>query len=182
MPRGTLNEVLTIFPLRNDHALLDFTYNFKVSKDKSVAKLGVFPRMFSRLYELVGDLEYFELEVGQGRWNEQFAKSLNGYTDLQLMEGLDSNGRSRQAVMPGLTLSFNKLEDNAKLISFIDAFFSVSIFERGLKAKEGVRTVKDLNGKEFSYFTKPFEAFCSENLSTFMKLLMDIKPIPSKGM
>lgn len=81
--------------------------------------------------------------------------------------------------MPGLTLSFNKLDSKAQrssLFSFLDAIFSIAIFEQ----VDLIRTIDDVArgvdaGPEIQYFAKPYEAFCKENLSFLTKLLYATK-------
>ena len=85
-------------------------------------------------------------------------------------------------VPQGLTLRFNKLNSNDALLSFLDGFFAVSILEGGTNQEAGVREFHDLKGKIFSYFAKPYEPFCQENLSVFRRLLNELKPTADGGM
>lgn len=92
---------------------------------------------------------------------------------------MDENGVETVSSMPGLTLSFNNMASavqKSSLFSFLDAIFSIAIFEQ----VDQIQMIKDYgetDGKEteISYLSKPFEAFCKENLSFVTKLLYATK-------
>ena len=58
MSRGFLDERLNVYQYINEQAMLEFNYEFK-KDDKGM--LGTYPYEFERLFDIVSDLENFEL-------------------------------------------------------------------------------------------------------------------------
>lgn len=75
---------MAIYKFRENQALLEFDYTFAP---------GVIPGQevelahFDKLFEFNPDLEWFEVELAQGRWHEQVSKRLNGFSNDQFLEG-----------------------------------------------------------------------------------------------
>jgi hypothetical protein len=65
----TLSESLKIYKYPQNLALLEFEYDISLS----------LMRHFDLLFEQNLELEWFEFQLVQGRWNEQFVKKFNGY-------------------------------------------------------------------------------------------------------
>ena len=73
-----LDEKLSIYPFENgDYSLMEFHYTFEES-DKGFK--GLYPKQFASLFD--NDLEWFTLDLVQGRWNEKFVKHINSFQDI----------------------------------------------------------------------------------------------------
>ena len=70
-----LDEKLSIYPFENgDYSMMEFLYTFEES-DKGFK--GLYPKQLASLFD--NDLEWFTLDLVQGRWNEKFVKHINSF-------------------------------------------------------------------------------------------------------
>ena len=44
---------------------------------------GLFPAQFSDLFDINPDLDWFEMHLSQGRWQERFGKMINGRQNVK---------------------------------------------------------------------------------------------------
>jgi len=134
---------------------------------------GAFPHHFDQLFLNNPELEWFDAGLVQGRWNEQLAKKINDFHNLQLFEssGWDKPGQEDISLEPGLTLKFNKMnssDQQAEFISFIDSILSVALLEKFHEIKDIMDPRSD---EKFSYFSYPYEQFCKESTQFTRRLL-----------
>lgn len=96
--------------------------------------MGIFPDQVSFLFDYNPEIEYFEMDLAQGRWNEKFIKMINGFLYEQRHEGRGWSTDKKEdiPVNPGLSLKFNEIKDESqisRLFAHVDAAYLVAIQE-----------------------------------------------------
>ena len=70
-----LDEQLSIYQYENsDYSMFEYVYTFENSDD---GFRGLFPPQFQKIFE--DQVEWFTLDLVQGRWNEKFTKQINAF-------------------------------------------------------------------------------------------------------
>jgi hypothetical protein len=124
-----LDEKLSIYQFENsDFSLLEFSYTFEQSEG---GFMGLYPPQFSKIFEDGDNLEWFTLDLVQGRWNEKFTKHFNSFSSSQQLMGARDPHTNEEliAMPPGITLRLNPIDDTGRLLSQIDSIFAVSLIE-----------------------------------------------------
>ena len=113
--KSTLDERLNIYQYQNGQSLLEFDYSFSKQESESDSKAvhGLYPAHFEQLFSTNPELEWLELSLVQGRWNQQLNRKINAFQSTQLSSGSPMPGSrlpGRDAAIPqGLTMTFNKM-------------------------------------------------------------------------
>ncbi|CDW82854.1 gpi transamidase component gpi16 [Stylonychia lemnae] len=167
----TYSESLLIYQLANNFYINNFTFNYELVSEKSksiLKRLDYFPIQFEKFLHLNPELKSIELDLVQGRFQENALKKVTQFSNQQYDL---PNFKYKE---PGLTMKMQMRNNGVmseelqeKTYGFLSSIFSLGIFEkRGDQMK-----LTDQEGYSFYYYSKPYEPYCKENLQFLLKHL-----------
>jgi len=162
----SFSESLDLFQLPGNFYLANFSFNFYMESLDS-ERVDYMPLHFVQFAKVVPALQTLQVDLSQGRWDESAIKKITQFSNLQhTLPGYDH-------AEAGLSLKYylsseGNYDGKARLYSLVSSLLSVAVFEQ--REKEEIE-LSDGRGRKFKYFSKPYEAFCKENLSFLFKIL-----------
>ena len=120
--------------------------------------------------EIAPSVKSVEMDLTQGRWQENVMKKVSSYSNQQFSIPFYSYREAGLSIKYATHDGQIEASINEKLFAMLSSLFSIAVFEY---RNEHI-TLKDGLGQSYFYFSKPYEPFCKENLSFILKFLSSI--------